>query len=367
MNNLNQQTRRSNWRRIVDSRLVNALAAPHGMGRYLESVNPMWSLDSQRIRARVTDIRRETAGAVTIELKPNGEWTGFKAGQFVQVSVEINGRQQTRCYSLSCTEGRRRPTITVKAQADGFVSKYINEDLAVGDLLTVSPAMGEFTLPADLPSELLFIGAGSGITPLKSMTETLLAAGYSGQITLVYYNRLPADTIFHRDLLKLAASRKNFRLVRAFETDGSGELQGRFSPDQLPKVGSDALTYVCGPAGLMDAVTKHYTETGQIEQLRLERFGSPVSATINADEVSGEVRYARSERLSVNDGRSLLDQAEAAGLRPESGCRMGICHTCTCQKTAGAVRNIQTGEITHGEEQIRICVSQAIGDVTLDI
>ena len=65
---------------------------------------------------------------------------------------------------------------------------------------------------------------------------------------------------------------------------------------------------------------------------------------------------------------TLLEQAEAAGLAPEFGCRMGICHTCTCRKSAGAVRNVLTGEISDEEdEDIQLCVSVPAGDVALDI
>ena len=70
----------------------------------------------------------------------------------------------------------------------------------------------------------------------------------------------------------------------------------------------------------------------------------------------------------VEENNRLLEQAEAAGLTPESGCRMGICYSCTCKKTAGKVRDLRTGEISSGdEEDIQLCVSVPVGTVTLDI
>ena len=60
----------------------------------------------------------------------------------------------------------------------------------------------------------------------------------------------------------------------------------------------------------------------------------------------------------TDDGRPILEQAEAAGLNPESGCRMGICHTCTRRKTSGVVKNLITGAVsTADEEDVQICVS----------
>ena len=68
----------------------------------------------------------------------------------------------------------------------------------------------------------------------------------------------------------------------------------------------------------------------------------------------------------TDDGRPLLEQAEAAGLTPESGCRMGICHTCTRRKTRGAVRNLITGAVSSAdEEDVQICVSAPVGDVDI--
>ena len=82
----------------------------------------------------------------------------------------------------------------------------------------------------------------------------------------------------------------------------------------------------------------------------------------------GELSFARSGERIANSGRSLLEQAEEAGLSPEFGCRMGICHTCTCRKTAGTVRNLVTGEVSSAEdEEIQICVSAPVGDVVLDL
>jgi stearoyl-CoA 9-desaturase NADPH oxidoreductase len=76
------------------------------------------------------------------------------------------------------------------------------------------------------------------------------------------------------------------------------------------------------------------------------------------------VTFADSGIDVVDDGRSLLEQAESAGLTPESGCRMGICHTCTRRKTCGVVRNLTTGAVsTAPDEDVQICVSVPVGDV----
>jgi ferredoxin len=115
----------------------------------------------------------------------------------------------------------------------------------------------------------------------------------------------------------------------------------------------------------MESARRIWAEDGIEELLHVESF-LPPSLAIASDDAEGIVIFARSGERRANDGRSLLEQAEQAGLGPQFGCRMGICHTCTCRKTAGCVRNLVTGEVSSAdEEDIQICVSAPVGDVEL--
>src|SRR2546425_11088296 len=91
-------------RRLSPLGVVEALAAPHGVDRYLELVHPM--LTVRELRAVVTGVDRSTSDSVTLTLRPTRQWRGFEAGQYVQIAVDIDGVRQTRCYSLSCSEHR---------------------------------------------------------------------------------------------------------------------------------------------------------------------------------------------------------------------------------------------------------------------
>src|SRR5437867_11746778 len=107
-------------RRVLGSGLLEALAAPHGVDRYLELIRPSWSL--RETRAEVIEVRRQTADSVTLTLRPNANWKGFGTGQFVRLTVEIDGVRQTRCYSPACSEHTPdRIEITVKAHPEGQV------------------------------------------------------------------------------------------------------------------------------------------------------------------------------------------------------------------------------------------------------
>ena len=358
-------------RRVLGSPLVEALAVPHGVERYLEAMNPSWSIKA--VKAAVVAVRHETADSVTLTLKPNSLWQGFRAGQFVRLTVEINGVRHTRCYSPANSVRAKAGLIelTAKAHATGFVSKWLHQNARPGMVVTLSQADGQFALPDQRPDRVLLISGGSGITPVMSMLRTLCDEGHKGRITFLHYSNAAKDVIYAAELTKIAALYPNVELLRACnEPDQGGELEGMFSREQLTRAVPDyaeAQAFLCGPPGMMKVVQQLWAEDGLNDRLHLEHF-TAAPALIDSASAEGEVRFARSERLAINNGATLLDQAEAAGLKPEAGCRMGICHTCTCRKTAGKVRDTRTGEISDsGEQDIQICISVPVGTVTLDI
>ncbi len=121
-------------------------------------------------------------------------------------------------------------------------------------------------------------------------------------------------------------------------------------------------TWGCGPAPLIEAVQAAYDGS---DALQVEYFKPP---KVGGGPASGEILFTRSGKTVPNTGESILDQAEAAGLTPESGCRMGICFSCPTRKAEGTVRNILTGETSSlPDEEVRICVSAPEGDCTVDL
>jgi stearoyl-CoA 9-desaturase NADPH oxidoreductase len=355
-------------RRLLGSGLLEALAAPHGVDRYLELIRPAWSL--REARAVVSEVRRRTADSVTLTLRPNENWTGFRTGQFVRLTVEIGGVRQTRCYSPACSEHTPGQfEITVKAHPEGLVSGFLNRAAHPGMVVGLSAADGDFVLPAQRPRRLLLVSGGSGITPVMSMLRTLCDEGHTGSVIFLHYAPTRDDVIYRSELSELASRRPNVHLVHAFTREAGGTLSGHLSRDHLDAVAPDLAgteTYACGPPGLIESVRRIWAEGGIEERLHVESFLPPSLAL--AGDAEGSVSFARSGERISNNGRSLLEQAEQAGLSPQFGCRMGICHTCTCRKTAGAVRNLVSGEVSSAsDEHIQICVSVPVGDVELDL
>ncbi|RNL65277.1 ferredoxin reductase [Nocardioides marmoriginsengisoli] len=383
--------------KVLGSRAVAALTSPHGVDRYLEMFHPMWA--AIEVRARVVDIHREnpdahgSAPVATLTLQPTSTWRGHRAGQYVQVGVEMPGsaRRMTRCFSISSAASLpgERITLTIRANDEGTggghsVSTFLVNEAKVGQMLHLSQAEGDFTLPftptTGGPDPVLMISGGSGITPGMAQLRTLLRdaprMGSSGgrtnrKVTFVHFARSPEDQIFADELAAIAAADNNIDVHLRYgdQTFSEFELR-RLVPDFR-----NTDTWACGPSGLIELVRAAYGEVATPEgsgatdcpnpRLRVEFFKPPALTTGAA---GGEVSFTRSGATGENTGATLLDQAEALGLNPESGCRMGICFSCVKTKTDGTVRNVLTGEESSlPDEEIRICVSAPVGDCSVDL
>jgi ferredoxin-NADP reductase len=359
---------------ILTSRAVAALTSPHGVDRYLEQVNPMWA--AHEVRARVVDVTREVdvpghPPVATITLQPTSTWRGHRAGQHVQVGVEIAGaRRTTRVFTISSPDSRAgdRFTITLRANPAGRVSRFLVEEARPGQLVHLSQAQGEFTLPDVVPDHLLLVSGGSGITPVMSMLRSLQRRTHRGRITFVHYARSPRHQIFADELDTVRRSGYGVDVHLLHPELGDPALSPAWLERLVPGY-RDVPTWACGPPPLIDAVHAAYgVSTGSTRgsALRVEYFQPPRTGT--SGDAAGEVAFTRSGRTAANTGGPLLEQAERLGLRPESGCRMGICFSCTARKTEGTVRNVVTGaESSLPDEDIQVCVSAPVGDCAIDL
>ena len=342
-------------KRVLGSDLVNLLTGPHGVDRYTELLAPTWTRGEGR--AKVVDVRRTTPRSVTLVLAPNEAFSDtLRAGQYVNLSVEIDGRRHTRCYSPANAEGSAHLELTIGHHDGGLVSTFLYERARRGMVVGLAGVGGDFVLPVQRPRRILFVSGGSGITPVMAMLRTLVTEGHSGEIAFVHYARNAAEACYRDELAQTAG----VRVLHGYTRCAGGDLQGRFGPEHLAAaMPSPDAVFVCGPAALIDAVGKH------CENVHSESFVPPTLDVPTAPS-GGRVSFADSGIEVSDDGRSLLEQAEAAGLAPESGCRMGICHTCTRRKTCGVVRNLTTGAVsTAPDEDVQICVSVPVGDVEI--
>ncbi|MFG2718456.1 ferredoxin reductase [Streptomyces sp. NPDC048416] len=340
-------------------KLLEMVTTPLLPSDYLDLVSPLRT--GAELRGRIEAVHPETGDAATLVIRPGRGWRGHTAGQYVRVGVDVEGVRLWRAYSLTSPTGRQdgRVTITVKAIPGGKVSTHLVREAKPGTLIQLDQATGDFVLSEAQPAKVLYLTAGSGITPVMGM----LRDTEFDDVVMVHSAPRPQDVIFRNDLHDLVADKK-LRLTE-LHTDTDGMLDiARL--DELVPDWAERETWACGPAGLLDAAEAHWREHGVRERLHTERFRPSV---VVCGDGGGEVTFRTTGKTVDADGTTpLLDVGEEAGVLMPSGCRMGICYGCVTPLKAGAVRDLRTGEITEAEPGVLIqtCVSAAAGPCDIE-
>lgn len=350
--------------------LVSPLVKPSTFDFWAGAINPLWTWE--RPLARIVDRQMASSDAITLTLKPNRHFQGFLPGQHIPVTVDVNGRRMTRTYSpTSLPQPDGLLSITVREVVGGAVSPYLCRHSKVGDVLELGLAFGGMTLsPVRQTQKNLFLAAGSGITPLISLTRQLTDAGMPSDVTLMYWAKKREEFCFAQELRELAAKHPSFRVIFILTQQEDclpEEAQGRLSAELLAKYVPDFRDHHvagCGPQGFVEiaeALTKEALSF-QAETFTPPTFGTDATGVV-------QVHLAVSNRtLEISKGESLLQALEAQGVQPEYGCRMGICNTCACAKSSGTTQDMTNGEINaEAASALRLCISRATSDVTIDL
>ena len=343
--------------------LVGLMATPLLPADYLELVDPLRA--GADLRGRIIEMRPETRDATTLVIRPGRGWAGHVAGQYIRIGLDVDGVRQWRAYSLTSPVDRADGciAITVKAIPDGKVSNHIVRRARVGMVIHLDQACGEFVLPDPRPPKVLFVTAGSGITPVMGMLRSALQE--LDDVVVVHSAPTADDVIFAGELRMLAAQGR-IRLIER-HTGADGMLDPEALADLVGDI-DERETWACGPTGMLDALERHWADRGVAERLHTERFRATVVATGDG----GTVTFTTSEQEVAADGAtSLLDIGESVGVLMPSGCRMGICFGCVAPLREGAVRDLRNGELTTASPGdgvlIQTCVSAAAGNCEIEL
>ena len=347
-------------------RAAGVLFTPLLPDDYLELINPLWS--SRELRGRVESIERETADSVTILIRPGWDWEGHEPGQYLRIGVVVDGVHHWRAYSLTSDPGRPDGciSITPKLLETGKVSPYLVREARPGTIVRLGGVEGAFTLPDPLPRSLLFISAGSGITPIMSMLRDLDRRDALSDVVHVHSARTAEGVVFGAQLRALADRRSGYRLhVRLTGAAGRlspGDLE-RFCPDWRERE-----AFASGPGAMLDGLVEHWERTGERTRLRMERF-QPVIDGHGAGGRGGSIRFSTSRVQATSDGIvPILVAGERAGLALPYGCRMGICRTCVGRLASGRVRDLRTGNVSgQPGEIVRTCINAPEGPVEIEL
>lgn len=317
----------------------------------------------------------------------DGQLFSFEPGQFITVSAEIDGKEINRCYTISSPPTRPYAlSITVKRVPGGVMSNWLHENMREGHELKACGPSGLFTPCCAPAAKSLYLSAGSGVTPLMSMTRAALDLGLNRDIVFVHSARTPEDIIFRHEFSYLCALSDKLRVVHVCEAPGgepawAGPV-GRLSLDLLVRHVPDYRdreVFVCGPAGYMEAARKMLCEGGHDPSRYHQEsfnFAPPVACPPEplaepAAQSGFTVQLARSGRsFTMDASQTVLVAARKAGVPLPSSCSQGICGACKTKVLEGAVDMKHNGGIRPREIEkgMRLmCCSRPTSNLVLDL
>ncbi|RDJ97519.1 hybrid-cluster NAD(P)-dependent oxidoreductase [Paraburkholderia lacunae] len=386
--------------------------------RFWETLPARWDSDTDDTLV-CCQVRQETHDVKSFFFRaPSERAFVFEPGQFITLELEIDGEAVNRCYTISSPPTRPHTiSITVKRVPGGKVSNWLHDNLHAGMQVRVLGPAGEFTCARHPARKFLFLSAGSGITPLMSMSRAHYELGEDSDIVFVHSARTPDDIIFARELDLIASNQANFRTAFVCERLGARTnwpgVTGFLSLPLLKLIAPDFLDreiFTCGPAPYMQAV-RNLLEEGGFDRRRYheESFSFETlsevaeqseqseqsTAARGADalptgesiaeagdqalgvalapvetEIKFKVSFAKSHReIECGSGQHVLDAAKKAGVRLPASCTQGMCGTCKVKLVSGEVEMKHAGGIRQREidqGMVLLCCSKPLSDLVVD-
>ncbi|GAB2641809.1 ferredoxin reductase [Nocardia goodfellowii] len=336
---------------------------------YLHLANPLWS--ARELRGRVVEVRKETADSATLVIKPGwGFDFKYQPGQYIGIGILVEGRWHWRSYSLTCPPnwsepghgGKRVISIAVKAMPEGFLSSHLVNGVQPGAIIRLQAPQGGFVMSFPPPDKVLFLTAGSGITPVMSMLRGMDRREQVTDVVHLHSARTADDVMFGNELRALHDRHPSFS-THLHLTGENGKFKLTDLDERFPDW-RERETWACGPAAMLDEIEQYWREAGLSDRLHVERFEAERSAVGEG----GTVTFAKSDRtVEVDGATSLLEAGESAGVQMPFGCRMGICQTCVLTLSSGHARDLRNGDEKREGDKVQTCISAAAGDCTLDI
>ncbi len=379
--------------------ITRTLLTPHAPEHYARSLGVHRADDPTGVS--VVSVDRPVPDVTVLTLKLPAGIDRPAPGAALEIGVVVDGVVHRRHYSPvdAATRTDRLATIAARRHPGGLVSEHLWAEAKAGMRLLLGAPIGEMTLPEPRPGDILLVSGGSGITPMLSIASTLAAeshcgaragatGGPTGRVAWLHYARSVEDVPFRRELDELSRAGIGIHLVpTAAESTNtasptpespaaqptaaavtSSGLTGHLTDAHLETAApwhAGATVFLCGPDGLARGLEDTLGPDRFASVLR-ERFTATFDPVPDTD--GGTVTHLTSGVTAHNPGTTLLEGAEAAGLSPVHGCRMGICHTCTAVRVSGATRDLRTGEIDSEPGcRVQICVTAPVGDVEIEL
>lgn len=333
----------------------------------------------------LAETERVTHNVTTFRLKtPDGRPIPFDhhPGQVLTLSGTPGGVPTKRSYTIASSPNWRDSVeITVKREEHGLVSRWLHDELRPGDTLDVESPNGTFYFTGEEADSIVLIAGGVGITPMMSIARYLTEKEWQGEIHLVLGFRTEADLIFRDEVAALAARNPNLHVVTALTrpnrswTGRQGRVDATLLAEVLPDVAA-RRAYICGPLTMMDSTKANLVALGMPQaNIHMEAFGtdkrdptwrhSSVEAAI-----AGKVLFDLSDAVApLEEGATILDAAEDAGVFIDNACRTGTCGACRIKLHAGDVSMANDDALTEQDKAdgyVLACQAQISSDVAVE-
>ncbi len=364
--------------------LARQITNHSSFGAYFEPliqlIQPQWRSD--RLRSKIVLVRPESHDMYSLVIKPHRNWSGFKAGQHLELTVEKDGAWMSRFFTISSSPSHYKKTgqieLSIQIQDKGQITPWLKDSLNTGSVVNLSQASGDFCMDQG-DSPILMIAGGSGITPFRAMLGELCHQQQNARKansgtgvkahTLMYYARSSEHFLFKQELLQFKEQLPALQ-VHFIDSSEHGFLNEQHLNQYCAHV-TNCQIYLCGPANMIIHGRKLMASLHiKKQQLNYEFFGpEPIELEGSGD--TNTILFKRSNKKISTDNAApatLLELAEQANTNPVSGCRAGICHQCICQKKSGVVYNTKTQQYSDtGVQEIQLCISVAASDLVLEL
>lgn len=353
--------------------------------RHVDEMRP-WSDREHRLEC--VAVTPEAPDVMTFTFKPDraGLWFRYMPGQFITLELPVNADDPVmRTYTLSSSPSRPYTvSVTVKAQSNSIGTRWMFDNLRPGMRLKAIGPLGDFSYAKHSGQKYLFISAGSGITPMVSMTRDLSDRQPDSDIAFINCSRSPDDIIFRWELEARAREMTNFSLGFIVERLNRGQLwsglKGYIDKAKIALLAPDFLertVFCCGPEPFMATVRESLAGAGfDMKNYHEEAFQPvapppPIAVADHSDgAVATKIVFAMSGKEGkCEPGHTVLQAARATGVRIGAACESGLCGTCKVMKLSGEVEMNHNGGILDDEIEegyILACCSRPLGDLEIE-
>jgi ring-1,2-phenylacetyl-CoA epoxidase subunit PaaE len=342
----------------------------------------------------IKEVIQETPDTVTIGFwHPIHQAISYKPGQFITIIADINGQKIRRSYSMSSSPSRDASiAVTVKRVANGLMSNWLNDQAKAGNALEVVEPMGRFVVePNPMKArELVFFGAGSGITPLMSMIKSVLPVEKNSKIYLFYGNRQEESIIFKKQIDQLETQYPDqLKVIHVLSQPSAtwvgqtGRIGEGLSVRLMRQLGIDipkADFYLCGPEGMMNEIRSGLKIFNvPAEQIHSELFHSSPDAPEETEDSDDtlvaqmvQIRYeGKVYDLEVKPHETILEAALDRDIDLPYSCQAGMCTACMARCVEGKVKMDEEDGLTENEIKqglILTCVAHPMSKgVVIDV